>query len=260
MKTKSVGRQTVKLPDSTCHLLDSYALVAQAAGVGLLALATPAEGKIIYTPAHQSIARHGSFKIDLNHDGVTDFTLQNKYSKNTSTLVSGLSVIPAAGNGAEGWTGYQRFAFAVKAGAPIGPEQYFPGQQMASINAGPGATYYVGSWVNVKSRYIGLQFKINGEFHYGWARLSVQVQKYSTTGTLTGYAYETIPGKAIIAGATKGQDDAETTASLKIESLKTNASKQAALGMLALGAPGLSIWRREENSIGSIPAGSRESK
>jgi len=80
MKRKSVGRQTVKLSDSTCRLLDSYALAAQTAGVGLLALAMPAEGegKIIYTPVHHTIARHGSFKIDLNHNGITDFTLQNK--------------------------------------------------------------------------------------------------------------------------------------------------------------------------------------
>jgi hypothetical protein len=78
MKRKSVGRQTVKLSDSTCRLLDSYALAAQTAGVGLLALAMPAEGKIIYTPVHHTIARHGSFKIDLNHDSIPDFTLQNK--------------------------------------------------------------------------------------------------------------------------------------------------------------------------------------
>jgi hypothetical protein len=241
MKKKSAGRQTVKLSESTSRLLDSYAIAAGAAGVSLLALAMSAEGKIIYTPVHHTITRHGSFKIDLNHDGITDFTLQNKFSVNTSTLISGLSIKPAAGNGAEGWTGFQPYAFALKPGGRIGPGQYFPGKQMASIDAGPAATYYVGSWVNVKNRYLGLRFKINGKFHYGWARLSVQVQKYSTTGILTGYAYETIPGKAIIAGATKGPDDAEPTASIN-----RRTSQPGTLGMLALGAPGLSIWRRED--------------
>jgi hypothetical protein len=59
---------------------------------------------------------------------------------------------------------------------------------------------------------------------------------------LTGYAYETIPGKTIIAGATKGPDDAEPATSLN-----TSTPEPATLGVLALGAPGLSIWRREES-------------
>jgi hypothetical protein len=61
------------------------------------------------------------------------------------------------------------------------------------------------------------------------------------TATLTGYAYETIPGKLIIAGATKGPDDAEPAASLN-----TPIPIPATLGPLAMGAPGLSIWRRKE--------------
>jgi hypothetical protein len=59
--------------------------------------------------------------------------------------------------------------------------------------------------------------------------------------SLTGYAYETIPGKGIIAGKTKGPDDAEPTAS------DMHTTEQAMLGALALGAPGLSIWRREQS-------------
>jgi hypothetical protein len=68
--------------------------------------------------------------------------------------------------------------------------------------------------VKVKNRYLGVMFKIKGKIHYGWARLSVQVQfPLTITATLTGYAYETIPNKAIIAGKTKGPEDtAEQTA------------------------------------------------
>ena len=72
--------------------------------------------------------------------------------------------------------------------------------------------------------------------------MTVTVTQNRFSATLTGYAYETIPGKAIIAGATKGPDDAEPTASLKAPT-----PAPATLGMLALGAPGLSIWRREES-------------
>ena len=59
---------------------------------------------------------------------------------------------------------------------------------------------------------------------------------------LLGYAYETIAGKAIIAGATSGPD-AEPAASLN-----PRTPEPATLGALAIGAPGLSIWRRRESA------------
>jgi hypothetical protein len=208
MERNSGGRPIATLSESTSRLLESYALAASAAGVGILALAVPVEGKIVYTPANVKITHGGSYKLDLNHDGITDFTLQDTFATNTSTFISRLSVSPAAGNGAQGWTGAQRYAFALKPGAKIGQADYFPGRQLASVVAGPGGSSpgYTGSWVNVKNRYLGLKFKIKGQTHYGWARLSVQVKNVRVTGTLTGYAYETVPHKPIIAGKTKGPD------------------------------------------------------
>jgi hypothetical protein len=50
------------------------------------------------------------------------------------------------------------------------------------------------------------------------------------SGVLTGYAYETIPNKAIVTGETRGSDD------------------QATLGTLAMGSPGLSVWRRKDSA------------
>ena len=66
------------------------------------------------------------------------------------------------------------------------------------------------------------------------------------TATLTGYANETIPGKSVIAGQTKGPD-AERDASLH-----THTPEPATSGMLAIGAPGLSSWRREESLAGAL--------
>ena len=74
--------------------------------------------------------------------------------------------------------------------------------------------------------------------------MTVTITENKFTTTVTGYAYETVPGKAIIAGATNGASEAEPTASLN-----TPAPEAATLGMLAVGAPGLSIWRREEAVI-----------
>lgn len=61
------------------------------------------------------------------------------------------------------------------------------------------SAYFKGSWENgqkgVTNRYLGLEFKVNGNVHYGWVRLNFP---FSKGATITGYAYETIPNKPII--------------------------------------------------------------
>jgi hypothetical protein len=227
-----VRRQSKKPASTLEHRLSGYALAASAAGVGLLALAQPAEAKIVYTPTHHVIAHGGSFNLDLNHDGIIDFKLRNTFWSNTSTGYSRLFVKPAAGNGADGRKGLHSFAFALQAGTKVGPGDDFPGTQMLSFGAGPGGIYYSGYWLNVNNRYLGLKFKIKGQNHFGWARLSVHVDQhpYQIAATITGYAYETIPNKAIITGKTKGPDVI---------------TEPASLGALAAGAKGLHTWRQK---------------
>jgi len=181
------SRPEAEVSTSTEHRLRSYALAASAAGVGVLALVGPAEAKIVYTPAPDVIKHGGSFNLDLNNDGTTDFTLKLSVTTNTSTFISRLVALPAAaGNGVEGWTGFQPYASALKSGHKIGGSRYFVGKQMASVVRGPVATYYIGSFVNVKDRFLGLKFKINGKAHYAWARFKVQVANFAVTATLTG--------------------------------------------------------------------------
>ena len=66
----------------------------------------------------------------------------------------------------------------------------------------------VGPWNDVKHRYLGFRFQIKGKAHYGWARLNVTGSGLGTiVATMTGYAYETIAKKAIVAGKTDGTED-----------------------------------------------------
>lgn len=45
--------------------------------------------------------------------------------------------------------------------------------------------------------------------HFGWARLTVNCSGFvNVDATITGYAYETLPNKAIIAGKTHGKQNA----------------------------------------------------
>jgi hypothetical protein len=76
-----VPKSPSNVPDSVHQQLNMYALAASAAGVSLLALAQPAEGRIVYTPANIKITENGGLiSFDLNHDGIPDFGLSDKYS------------------------------------------------------------------------------------------------------------------------------------------------------------------------------------
>jgi hypothetical protein len=243
MKHPSRPRKPANLSHSADHHLDLYALAATAAGVGILALAQPAEAKIVYTPAHQAIGKNSSYPLDLNHDGIADFTFVNKYGCNFDYCYGNVSAIPAAGNAVEGAKGLSGFlsAYALNRGSQINSKHPFSGQLLASGNMGT-----VGKWINVTNRYLGLKFKISGQIHYGWARLNVYVKNGDTVlAQLTGYAYETVPNKPIIAGQTSGPDE-DISMGQPEGPLGVPAPKQPELSLLALGSSGLSVRRREE--------------
>jgi hypothetical protein len=257
-------RPRTNLTDSLHRQLNMYALAAGGAGVAVLAMAQPAAAEIVYTPADIRLG-HGIIHIDLNHDGIVDFELYGAASTNSSCSRQWLSVRPQHGqNAIVGYVGkYAHFASALRPGARVGKARSFsPGfNLMAEESACSFSTgeRWGGPWANagkgVKTRYLGLKFFVKGKIHYGWARLNVTMTEQDNlgtptrhphvpiAGTLTGYAYETIPGKPIIAGRTKGPDDDVQPIAATHPS---PAPKPATLGMLALGAPALSIWRRED--------------
>ncbi|HXM21759.1 MAG TPA: hypothetical protein VN948_10895 [Terriglobales bacterium] len=237
-------RTTAELSDSVHRQLNMYALAAGAAGVGILALAQSAEARIVYTPTDQQIPPGfgTGLYLDVNNDGINDFSFVNFYSATSSNL--GLWVSPVAASN-EIFSAGASYAAALPAGVRIGPRGKFHKRAVAVMADGNSHSTCGGPWKRAHNRYLGLKFWVKGKIHFGWARLNVNcVYPKAIRATLTGYAYETIPSKAIIAGATKGPDGGEPTASFN-----TRTPEPATLGMLALGAPRLAIWRREESVI-----------
>jgi hypothetical protein len=224
-------RTPANLSESVHRLLNMYTLAASGAGISLLAFVQPAEARIVYTKVHQVIGPGGSYKLDLNQDGITDFKIlevksaTNQQSSNclcvyTPHLRDGIMAYVTAYRGV--------FAFALQPGVSIDGKDYFKrrGRNGAGMIRTQQFTEVQGQWVNVTDRYLGLRFFIHGKVHYGWARLSVKViGTYNDRAVLTGYAYETIPNKAIVTGKTNGTDDG-------VENLVT---PPATLGRLALG-------------------------
>jgi hypothetical protein len=240
---------SLDLSQSTHQRLNMYALAAGAAGVSVLALASPADAKIIYTPAHVAIlGPRGSYQIDLNHDGIVDFSITNTTRFDTDQVFSNLFAQGPRGNAVVGTFVYRGFppnARAFNAGTQIGPSDHFfqGAAKMVSYYSGGGGQSAHGNWVNVTNRYLGVAFQIDGHTHFGWARFTVKVvkQRLRILAGLTGYAYETQPDTPIIAGQTSGPDAEEMP-----EALSAPSPVPATLGMLAMGSPTLSFWRREE--------------
>ena len=164
--------------------------------------------------------------IDLNRDGVKDFLLRTSFYVGNTGLEVGLD---AAGyHNANNVVAGRRFsrsgyflsaASALPAGARIGPRGNFsvrfPFMAVELFARGDGSQYSdMGPWAGkgkgVKDRYLGLKFVVDGEVHYGRARVSVTLGHHrqfdDVSGTLTGYAYETVPDKSIIAGQITGPD------------------------------------------------------
>jgi hypothetical protein len=247
-----------------------YAAAATAAGVSMFT-GTPADAEIVVT--HVNTAISPSMALDLNHDGIIDFNL-TKWRANASIELFSYLLVCHEGyqaashqcvssssqpNAANVVRGSSAGALDLPFGAPIGPGQQFGGAKGRVVMGGRNAasfssiheqTWY-GPWVaggaGVKNRYLGLKFKIGSQFHFGWARVTVTTTAdQGFSAVLTGYAYETIPGKPIHAGATSDAPQAALEPAPKFIEPQV-ADRQASLGMLSLGSMGLTLWRREDS-------------
>lgn len=231
-RQKSAGssltpRNTTRLTPTIEKKLMGYAALASASGVALLALTQSSQAKVVYTATHQKLPLNTDFSLDLNGDGIADFTLfassilggarpkGKTYTFNSDAelaifKVANSNQVMGAGAAVSALSGQVK----VGPGAKFGTSNFLLGGVFATDGEAP--TYY-GPWApeggNVKEHYVGLKFVINGEIHYGWARLNAQIREPlegNAQAVLTGYAYQTVPNAPIITGEISGPDDAET--------------------------------------------------
>jgi len=189
------------------------------------------------------VQEYETYKLHFNHDGITDLSIKVNVFSGTTAAEDVVSAVPRAKNGIEGGAHLNFYAAALSKGASVGPKQNFGGQAHGALMAFVaetqyGSYQYGGNWVNVNRRYLGVKFRIRGKTHYGWVRANVWVthQGPGAGAILTGWAYETIANKAIIAGKTKGPD--------------VITLEPGSLGRLAQGSAGLASCRRKESTAG----------
>jgi hypothetical protein len=242
------------LSTSIEHSTKLYAIAAAAAGVSMLALAQPAEGEVVITRKNIPIPVSSYFfppphpvPVSLNNNGINDFSFE-LYTFAYHSFNDLLYVRPLEGGAVEGaiGAGGNFYASALARGAKIGPSAHFSSKGEAEIERAHGSDAssnysrkLYGNWGgNPVNRYIGVKFLIDGATHYGWVRLTVTTEPRGVSASITGYAYETVANQRILAG-TAGSA-ADTAAPTKAESVAN-----PSLGLLALGASGLTSWRSD---------------
>ncbi len=184
---KSGPRKTATLafvtPKSPQYI---YAIAAGTAGISVMALVSPSEAEILYTPANKTITRDRSYNLDLNHDGSVDFVLVDHCSilgSNVSHSFQILEVIAEPNNGVNCIESFcmaaNRYAAALRRGDEIGSAitsarmviricsngRHSGRERCAARILRPGTI--------PASVILGCAFQINGETHFGWARLNV---------------------------------------------------------------------------------------
>ncbi|MGC1370557.1 MAG: hypothetical protein WA824_00330 [Candidatus Sulfotelmatobacter sp.] len=237
--------------------LINYATAASAAGVSLLALAQPAQARVIFTPANLPITERGPVvQLDVNNDGVPDFSFYNSAASGAFAkrregpnpqlgfYAHFLVVSPAQpGNEVGAITSFTggECAAELDAGRKVGNGKNFQPNALdlfavAGDYTSPGTLNC--PWQHNKGGFLGLKFMVSGKTYYGWAHINLS----GTSPTIDGYAYESAAGQTILTGATHGGSDDKADAS---QSPKL-APQPASLGLLANGAPGLAAWRRPD--------------
>ncbi|MEI7801988.1 MAG: T9SS type A sorting domain-containing protein [Bacteroidota bacterium] len=195
---------------SLAEKIASYTAMA----AGILAVSKPADAQVIYTDViPDTTIQNGTYGLDLNNDGVTDFNL-------THVASNGVDIVLIAPSGSLN-------AFANES-VTIGPynvpspdtlnfgdtiNQNLNWQQIipaTSTSSGAGSNSFVlginlpqygiagGNWFDAGEHYLGLRFKIGTADYYGWAR--VILGESAGQFTLKDYAYYDDSSKSILAG------------------------------------------------------------
>ena len=164
-----------------------------------------ANAQIVYTDVIPDSTSTGTYNLDLNNDGTTDFAITHSTTPwfcllNPATKIS-IMVTPSGTNQVADYSGTNATKMALNANinASVLTWNNSVNQLMASAITAISCTGFSGQWFNAVNGYLGLKLISGGNTYYGWARLNT-----SGVGSFTikDYAYNSIPNQPILAGQT----------------------------------------------------------
>ena len=169
---------------------------ALAAAIGTMA---EADGQVMYTDITDFQGDSmSSFDLDLNGDSTIDFTI------NGSSIQL---LVDASSNALAGSVGSLSYLypFALDNGTLVDGNQSWQsggGQILRYKPSAAGSScLYSSNWCGDQvDKFLGLRFMVNGNTHYGWARLDVTVTNSMDNWVVKDFAYEATPDTGIIAG------------------------------------------------------------
>lgn len=206
-----------KINPELIRKLKSYSALA----VPFVAGAGIANGQVVYTDIVPDtvLNHHGdTYNIDLNHDGVVDFTIRigNAVYASNHVLAKFIAASAAKYNSIGGSTsGRYVYPAALNFGDMIGSDLTGLGNKL-KWNAGTNQSAAswlqntqstnsygsYGNWLNSTDQYMALRFLQGQSYYYGWLRMDSRVSHDTVYAVLKDFAYQSIGDSSIAAGDT----------------------------------------------------------
>ena len=173
--------------------------------------------QIIYTdivPDFTSENMGDYYDLDIDNDGTTDFHLESINSAEliwVESIANGVNAIRAVGGP------FEPYFIPLDENTVIAyPQEYYDAYGYLVLGLCTNLPFYCSyDWENITDKYLGLRILINGQTHYGWARLDVAD---TSKWTIKDYAYQATPNTTILAGQmpTLGVEDEDQEVNIKI--------------------------------------------
>jgi len=174
--------------------------------------ANVAKSEVIYTdPEDILVEIDGSYSLDVDADGVLDFYFRagmTTGSSGTWSFASGFGMMTSVSVGNSnnqfiGYVGpYYNYGSALEYEDIIGPDGPWLSYPSFSNSAVLASNFYgvtYGAFPGQGERYLGFKFSTLGSVHYGWMRITAEINPAQIT--ILDYAYENVPDAEILAGS-----------------------------------------------------------
>jgi hypothetical protein len=221
---------------------------------GSILFTVAANAQIVYTDLNpdSTIIYTNRYHLDLNDDGVDDFTLTVSFgSARCGAECQGhrseARVSPAGGSLNAIINDVTNYPRALDSLSVINDSaskwSASTSQILAEVNCLDCGGDYYGNWTTTDDKYLGLKLISGTNTYYGWMRLSVTVSLAYMV--VSGYAYNSIPNKPIRAG--------ETNCTTPIVTLSANGPLSFCTGdsviLTAKGTGYLYQWKKDKVNI-----------